>query len=84
MHIFNVEKAQYKGEYKIFLEFDDGKKGVVDLKDFLFENKLTVFRRLCDIKEFQNFSLENDTIVWGQDLDLAPEFLHDLLIKQNS
>lgn len=83
MHLVNIEKAEYKGEFKIFLEFDDGKKGIVDLENFLQTNRLTVFKRICDIKEFQKFSLNHDTIVWGEDLDLAPEFLHDLLIKQN-
>lgn len=84
MHKFNIENAHYEGDYKIFLAFDDGKEGVVNLRDFLFTKKKTVFERLRDLKQFQDFYLENKTIVWGEDLDLAPEFLHDLLIAQNS
>lgn len=83
MHFFNIEKAEYKGDYKIFLEFDDGQKGVVNLENFLLSNSKTVFKRICDIEEFKNFSLNRATITWGGDLDLAPEFLHDLLIEQN-
>ncbi len=82
MHL--VTKAKYAGNYKIEIVFDDGKKGIVDLKDFIFCDKRTVFERLRDAKQFRNFLLDNQTIVWGDDLDLAPEFLHDLLIEQNS
>ncbi len=83
MHKFNVEEAKYQGDYKIFLTFDDGKKGVVDLKNFLFCKEKNAFERLQNVKQFKDFLLSDHTIVWGSDLDLAPEFLHSLLLKQN-
>lgn len=83
MHKFNIENAHYENGYKIFLNFDDGLKGVVDLKDFLFDANCGVFKRLQDEKQFKNFNVEEKTLVWGEDLDLAPEFLHELLLKQN-
>lgn len=82
MHKFNVETANYQEDYKIFLAFDDGIKGVVDLKKFLFDQDCGVFARLKDKEQFKNFTLDSRTIVWGDDLDLAPEFLHDLLTKK--
>jgi hypothetical protein len=81
MHKFNVESAQYRGKYKIFLTFDDGAEGVVDLHEIIFPKKQNAFARLQDVEQFKNFSLKYQTIVWGKDLDLAPEFLHDLLLK---
>lgn len=78
-----IKKAEYNGEYKIFLQFNNGREGIVDLENYLFAENRGVFQRIRDIKQFQNFSLDSYTIIWGDDLDLAPEFLHDLLIKQN-
>lgn len=79
MHKFNVIKAQYQDDYKIFLTFDDGIKGVVDLKSFLFDQDCGVFTRLRDKEQFKNFTINSHTLTWEDDLDLAPEFLHDLL-----
>jgi hypothetical protein len=83
MHKFNIENAKYKEDYKIFLSFDDGTEGIVDLKSFLFDQDCGVFERLKDKKQFKNFTIESHTLVWGDDLDLAPEFLHDLLMKKS-
>lgn len=82
MHMISIKSAQYQQDYQIFLLFNDDTSGVVDFRKFLFEEKHTVFKRLRDINQFKNF-LVDYTIIWGDDLDLAPEFLHDLLIKQN-
>ena len=83
MHLVNITKAKYQKDYQIFLSFDDGLSGVVDLKNFLFEKKHSAFERLKDIKQFKKF-LVDETLIWGDDLDLAPEYLHQLLINQNS
>lgn len=82
MHLVNVTKAKYQKDYQIFLSFDDGLSGVVDFRKFLFEEKRLVFQRLQDVNQFKNF-LVDDTLIWGDDLDLAPEYLHQLLINQN-
>ena len=82
MRMISVQSAKYQQDYQIFLLFNDGTSGVVDFKKFLFEERRPVFKRLRDVNQFKNF-LVDYTIIWGDDLDLAPEFLHDLLIKQN-
>lgn len=79
MHKHNVIKAVYDSDYKIILEFDDGLKGSVDLNDLLFSNKSGVFKKLQDKNKFQNFKIVNHTLCWGDDIDLAPEYLYDLL-----
>lgn len=82
MHRFNIENAQYRNDYKIFITFDDGVEGVVDLKSFLLDQDCGVFARLRDKEEFKNFTVDGHTLTWGDDLDLAPEFLRDLLMKK--
>lgn len=83
MHLVNIKKAEYAKDYQIFLSFDDGISGVVDLRHFLFEKKTPAFNRLKDVNQFKKFTIESHTVVWGDDLDLAPEYLHYLLIKQH-
>jgi hypothetical protein len=82
MHKFNILEASHQEDYRIFFTFDDGAKGAIDLKDFLFSENCGLFKRLQNIQEFKNFLIINHAIVWGDDLDLAPEFLYDLLVKK--
>lgn len=82
MHKVNIENAKYESDYKISLTFDNGVTGVVDLHNIIFSKKPNAFARLQDIKQFKKFLLKYHTIVWGKDLDLAPEFLHDLLTQK--
>lgn len=77
--LLKVIKAQYLGEYKISLQFNDGRAGVVDLKDELWG---TVFEPLKEQSQFSNFILDNWTICWENGADFAPEFLYDLIEKR--
>jgi len=72
--MLSIIKANYLQDYKIFLEFNDKKSGIIDLKDFVFNTKLKPFHKLQNIEKFRNFKLDY-TIKWG-DLDLAPEYLY--------
>ena len=68
--------AEYLGEYRIFLTFEDGKAGVIDLRD---ELRGEVFEPLRDVGLFRRFRFdaELDTIVWPTGADLAPEYLYE-------
>ncbi len=74
----HIVKAKYKKDYQIWLKFNDGSEGVVDLKDQLFGE---MFESLRDKKRFKSFRVdpELETIVWKNGADLAPEFLRDRL-----
>lgn len=74
----HVIVAEYKGEYRIWLRFNDGSEGAVDLKDRLFGE---MFEPLKDTNTFKSFRIdpELETLVWPNGANLAPEFLHDHL-----
>jgi hypothetical protein len=74
--LHDVIKASYVGEYKIELQFDDGKRGIVDFCRYL--EKGGVFQRFKDIEFFRNFSVNEDigTITWNDEVDVAPETLY--------
>ena len=84
MHLVNVKQAKYQNSYRISLSFDDGFSGVVDFEKFLFSRKAdSVFTKLQDVNKFKKFSVKSHTLAWGNDLDMAPEYLHYLLVKQH-
>jgi len=75
-----INKAEYIGDYKIKITFNDGSEGIVDLSGSL-EGK--VFESLKDKKNFSKFKIDKElgTIVWENGADLAPEYLYFLAFK---
>lgn len=73
--MLSVVSADYKEEYKILVRFNDDRKGEVDLKDFIFNGKIKPFRQLQDVEKFRDFKVDY-TLKWGDELDLAPEYLY--------
>jgi hypothetical protein len=80
MLLTKVEQAEYLSGYKIKLTFSDGLTGVVDLKDEIWGE---VFEPLKDVDYFKDFTKDRWTIGWDCGADFAPEFLHELTLKQN-
>ncbi|MEQ8413014.1 MAG: DUF2442 domain-containing protein [Imperialibacter sp.] len=78
--LIKVEQAEYLSDYKIKLTFSDGLTGVVDLKDEIWGE---VFEPLKDVNYFKKFTKDRWTIGWDCGADFAPEFLHELTLKQN-
>lgn len=74
--IHDVTAASYKGEYKIEVTFDNGKKGIVDFSKYL--EKGGVFYRFRDIDFFKNFSINRElgVLTWQNEIDIAPETLY--------
>ena len=74
--IRHVKEAKYLHDYIIWLRFDDGAIGEIDLKDELYGE---VFEPLRDLAVFKSFKVDPDleTIVWDNGADIAPEFLYD-------
>lgn len=74
--ILHVKEAKYLHDYVIWVKFNDGIEGEVDLSQELTGE---VFGVLKDKKNFKAFKVDPvlETIVWTNGADLAPEFLHD-------
>lgn len=76
--LLSVTHAEYIGNYSIKLSFSNGENGVEDLKDIIFNDHRKIFEPLRNQEYFKSFQLENWTILWSNNLDLAPEFLYNL------
>lgn len=74
-----VESAEHAGGYRLKLRFNDGTEGIVDLREVVCQDPRPVFRQACDPGVFQRFRVDMDTVVWDHGLDLAPEFLYELV-----
>jgi len=61
--------------YKVWVQFDDGKAGVVDLAEELWG---PVFEPLKDLSVFQQVQIhpELETLYWPGGADFSPEFLY--------
>jgi len=75
--MLHIKSVKYLTDYKIWVAFDDGTNGEVDLKDSLIG---PVFEPLIDTTEFSKVTIdpELETIVWPNGADLAPEFVKEL------
>ena len=82
MKLLKVIEAKYLEDYKIALQFNNGKSGVVDLEQKVFNDHRKVFEKLKNQKYFKTFEQNRWTIEWSNGIDLAPEFLYDLLKEQ--
>ena len=74
--LHDIVDAKYIEEYKIELEFDDGKRGIVNFLKYL--DKGGIFELFKDIGFFRNFSINEDlgTLTWDDKVDIAPETLY--------
>jgi len=68
-----VISAEHVGDYKIWLEFNDGVSGTVDFSEWLSG---AVFKPLKDPKYFARFFIDGGTVAWPNGADIAPETLH--------
>jgi hypothetical protein len=73
--IVHVEKARYLGDHRVWLRFDDGFEGEIDLSK---ELEGEVFLPLQEPTYFAEFVVD-DTLTWPNGADFAPEFLHELV-----
>ena len=67
----HVLEASYQGGHRVWLRFDDGAQGEVDLSA---ELEGEIFEPLRDPTYFSRFVVD-DTLSWPNGADFAPEFL---------
>jgi len=74
--IVHVKTADYLENYKLYLTFNTGESGEVDLEDIVF--KYSAAAPLRNIEDFKVFELDEwSTIVWNCGFDVSPETLYE-------
>jgi len=59
-------------DYLIYVEVEDGRKGVFDMKPYL---DFGVFRELRDVHYFNQVGIVFGAVTWPHEQDIAPETL---------
>ena len=70
----HVVEARYVRDYSVWLRFNDGMCGEIDLSN---ELDGPVFEPLRDKELFKQFNIGYHTLAWENGADFAPEFLRD-------
>ncbi|ADE13447.1 conserved hypothetical protein [Nitrosococcus halophilus Nc 4] len=70
----HITEAKYIDGYKLWLKFNDGTEGRIDLSSELYGE---IFEPLKDINYFRQFSIQGNTVAWENGADFAPEFLRE-------
>ncbi|GHV87157.1 hypothetical protein AGMMS50255_4530 [Spirochaetia bacterium] len=84
MMVLHITKMENKGDYKVYVEFNDGFKGIIDFKEVLKQEQSDWIRELLDPAMFNTVHLALHTLCWDNELDFAPEYLYDQVkIKAN-
>ena len=76
----HIISARYIDRYEIEIQFNDSRRGIVDLSNSL---KGKVFQPLQDLVLFQQFEVDVElgTICWSNGADFAPEYLYFLAFR---
>src|SRR5260370_5056786 len=69
----SVMNAEYRGDFRIRVTFNDGTQEVLDLGQWL---EGPVFEPLKDREYFRRFFVEGGTLTWPNGADIAPETLY--------
>jgi hypothetical protein len=69
-----VVHAEYRGDFRIRLVFNDGTEGTIDFSEWL---EGPVFEPLKEREYFARFFLEGGTVTWPNGADVAPETLYE-------
>jgi hypothetical protein len=79
---WRVVSAKALPDYRIAVEFVDGVSGIVDLHLRVKSERAGVFSDLADVTLFQQLYVQWGAVTWPNELDLAPDAMHDE-IKRN-
>lgn len=76
---FDVIKVKVLKGYKLFLTFDNGKSGEIDLKNILSFSGIFEPLKNRDFFETVKVDANIGTICWDNGADLSPGFLYENL-----
>lgn len=69
-----VKSVQPKTDYTLLLTFADGKKGVYNARELL---KYPIYSALKNINFFLKARVDGDSVIWNDEIDIAPELLYE-------
>jgi hypothetical protein len=75
MECISISESRYIKDYQIFLKFNTGETGEVDLRDLVYNYPIA--EPLRNLEAFSQFYLDSwPTLVWDCGFDVDPESLY--------
>ena len=69
---WDVKTVKPLSDHRIYVEIEDGRKGIFDLTPYLDHG---VFRELRDVHYFNRVGIVLGAVTWPHEQDIAPETL---------
>ena len=79
MFKWEVLDVEPRDDYTLLITFVKGKKRIFDCKKYLLEKPYA--QRLKNLDFFMKAKADHFTVMWTEDLDIAPEYLYENSIK---
>ncbi len=70
--------------YRLWVRFDDGVEGEVDMSQLVRSPRAGVFAVLADPDIFARAHIEHGAVTCPEELDLAPDAMHDEIKKHGT
>jgi hypothetical protein len=81
--MLKISDTEYFGDYRVRFIFDDGRQGVADLRQMIFDDPRPIFAPLRDTAVFQQLFIEHGALCWPGGLDVAPEYVYYLTFRDD-
>ena len=69
---WDVNVVKPKPKYELYIEVEDGRKGIFDMKPYLDKG---VFKELKNVNYFNQVDILFGAVTWPNEQDIAPETL---------
>jgi hypothetical protein len=73
IHVINIE---LKNDYNVFVEFNNGKNGIINFKKILEEDHRETIKELLNKELFKTVKINLNTLCWDNEVDFAPDYLY--------
>ncbi|WP_076790735.1 DUF2442 domain-containing protein [Chlorobium sp. KB01] len=74
---WDIKAVKPLSDYRIYVEIEDGRQGVFDMKPYLDRG---VFRELRDVHYFNQVGTLFGAVTWPHEQDIAPETIIDEMV----
>ncbi len=71
---WKVKNVEAKNDYTMIITFEDDVKKIYDAKELIFKD---IYKQLNDIDFFLTARVFGDSVIWNDEIDIAPEFLYE-------
>ena len=78
---WRVSEVRAMPDYKLWVRFNDGVEGTVSMAGLVHSTQADVFAALRDEELFFKVSFQYGAVTWPNDLDLAPDAMHEAIQK---